>query len=265
VVTHPLSSRPTSDFLCVTNARWQEMQRESLENRSLNERLSLALLALGHGVRQNLQLLDAGFPASVPSRGGRQRADRTIALISRLSRKCDQAAAIAATVRADTKVISPVPIQAVLLDAYQQWHPEAERKGLQFKLSSPNVLVPTNAFWLDVIVSNLIGNAIEHTASGGVTVDLSGGNHQWVLTVLDSAAAAAPRVPTNSSGLEAYRSRKGNHGSGIGLKLVKRAAALLEHPLTISRSPSGCVIRLHIARGARPVALLPRRTVGDVV
>jgi signal transduction histidine kinase len=111
---------------------------------------------------------------------------------------------------------SPVAIRPILRDAYTGWCGEAKKKGLSFRAVSPDVVVSTHPFWIGVIASLLIGNAIEHTDTGGVSVDFSRHDGRWILTVQDSrpeVSASRPHV----RGAEV----------GYGLRLVKQAAALL--------------------------------------
>ena len=248
--TYPISTILTTDFLCVPTALWQQMQRETDERSALSDGLSLTLLALGHDLRQDLQLLQAAVKSTSGARPGE--------LIARLAKKCEQAAITATVMRANGKPTSKrlVAIQPLLQDAYQQWHPEAERKGLVLSLQTPNVEVLTNPFWLGVILSNLVGNAVQHTISGSVTVDLSAGNNQWVLTVRDSGPGLPARTSKNRHDVTVSRPRRAGTGLGIGLQLVKHAAALLGHSLTISSGSNGSTIRLHIPQGAPTVALL---------
>jgi signal transduction histidine kinase len=244
------------DFFCISNTRWEQAQRESVQTRSINQQLSLTLLALGHDLRQDLHLLKAwlSLPSEAPILGTCGGADHVSALIHRLTRKCEQAAALASMNTPCGKPASKtlVAIQPLLLDAYTQWHPEAESKGLKFKLRSPNVMVSTNAFWLGVIVSNLIGNAVQHTATGGVAVELSGGLNDWVLSVLDSGPGFVTPA-SEPQNLEVRSPWTRSTGLGIGLSLVKQAAALLGHTLTIESTPSGSIVRLHIPHGSEPV------------
>jgi signal transduction histidine kinase len=253
----------------VPNSIWQKVQRDADASGQLTDRLTLTLLALGHDLRQDLHLLQAYINAGQTPREGevRFKVERNKSLIARLSKKCEQAAVMATMIRADRKNAAKrsVAIQPILMDAFEQWNPEADRKGLAFKLKASDVVVKTNPFWMGVIVSNLIGNAIQHTSAGGVGVELSGSNDHWVLTIVDSGPGFPRRSSSSSEPTAALKSRRSSGGLGMGLQLVRQAAALLEHPLSISSSPAGSIVRLHITRGASTVGLLPAALPGEAL
>jgi signal transduction histidine kinase len=235
------------DCLHVPHTIWKQMQSESLHHKTLCERLSLIPLALGHDLRR-LHRLQASLCLASNTRrtGDSKRFESDHELISRLAKKCEQVAALSAvTATGATNVPNNlVAIRPILMDAYANWCGEATKKGLSFRAVSPDVMVSTNAFWIGVIASNLIGNAIQNTDTGGVSVDLSRRDGRWVLTVQDIGPGFTPDSIT-----ETQPPSPGARGAGLGygLNLVKQAATLLGHPLTIRSSSLGSIIKLQIS------------------
>lgn len=146
-----------------------------------------------------------------------------------LAQTSEPAAPFSAAATSESQMVSKsaVAIRPILMNAYAEWCDEARRKGLSFRAVSPDVMISTNAYWIGLIASRLIGDAIEHTHTGDVSLDFSRRDARWILTVQDSGVT---RSPVTSD----------------GLNLVKHAAALLGHLLTITSGCLGSIVKLQI-------------------
>lgn len=254
----PACTRTEVDFLCVSHQRWRAILHESDRIKASNEQLSLLLLALGHDLRQDVHLLQASLRAqeqtSLRSFGQK---DRTNSLIGQLKSTCERAVAMATLTGPAASLVKrgQVAIQPVLLEACKHWQAIAYSKGLLFRLRTPSLTVSTNAFWLRIIVSNLVGNAIQHTARGGVGVSVSGAHDQWELTVADSGCGLDSDPSRSSAGAGSRDSLEyRTSGLGFGLQIVRQATAMLGHTMSISSGPLGTIVRIVSTRD--DVALL---------
>jgi signal transduction histidine kinase/ActR/RegA family two-component response regulator len=117
----------------------------------------------------------------------------------------------------------------------------ARRKGIALRLRAPAFLVQSDAVLLEQIVRNLVGNAVRYTERGGVLVSARRRTGDRVLVqVWDSGVG----IPAASHALVFEEfvqldndARERMRGLGLGLSLVKRAAAMLQAPLALRSQP----------------------------
>jgi two-component system sensor histidine kinase ChiS len=116
---------------------------------------------------------------------------------------------------------------------------QAAEKGLSMTINMPeepgNVLFDKDA--LEKITANLVSNAIKYTpAGGGIGVDLSVDDNEWVLTVWDTGTGIAPEEQEHIFD-RFYRTEQhkkdGSKGTGIGLALVKELVQLMAGTITV--------------------------------
>ncbi|WNV85599.1 HAMP domain-containing sensor histidine kinase [Umezawaea sp. Da 62-37] len=103
---------------------------------------------------------------------------------------------------------------------------------------------------LDVVVANLVGNALQHGAAP-VTVELASSASEVVITVTDSGPGLPDEVLPHvfERFYKADSARARSEGSGLGLAIAWENAHLHGGSLTADNSPAG---------GARFVVRLPR-------
>lgn len=124
-----------------------------------------------------------------------------------------------------------------LLEAVANHEAEtARQKGLRLRIRATDATVWTDPVLLEQILRNLVGNAIRHTATGGVLVGVRRRRDTWVLQVWDSGPGIEPADQTRI--FEAFvqlanPARERSLGLGLGLAIVQRAATLLAHPLDL--------------------------------
>lgn len=120
-------------------------------------------------------------------------------------------------------------LAALARAAVVRWEREAERRGIDLGAeAATSITVRGNADQLDILLNNLIENALRYTPSGGV-VDVIAGENDGVATlrVTDSGPGIAPAERTRVfdrfyRGAEALRGLEA--GSGLGLAIVKSIA-----------------------------------------
>jgi signal transduction histidine kinase/CheY-like chemotaxis protein len=141
----------------------------------------------------------------------------------------------------------PVHLQAFALsDVFDQLKTElalvAAEKGLSLRVRPCNVLVWSDPVQLHRILLNLLSNALRYTSAGAVLLACrvkDGGRSAWI-EVWDSGIGIAPEHQ-EAIFKEFYQvgnvERDRSQGLGLGLNIVQRTAALLQHKLQIWSRP----------------------------
>jgi signal transduction histidine kinase len=120
---------------------------------------------------------------------------------------------------------------------FKRYMDEAESKGLKIKLNLPDspVLVRIDKKGFQLILSNLISNAIKYTFAGSVTVSL-GQNNEWAVLKVKDTGIGIPGNEITSLFKEFFRATNARKtqiiGTGVGLagvkELVTRFGGILE-------------------------------------
>lgn len=184
--------------------------------------------------------------------------------------------------RIDTGALQPsvgaFRIDAVLQRLAAEFAASAEHKGFRLSL----VLSPqcrrlnarSDALLFERIVRNLLANALQYTARGGVLLScrLRRGDH-WLVEVWDTGIGVAA-LDRERIFEEFYQvdnpERDRNAGLGLGLSIVRRLCDLLEHPLQMhSRPGHGTRFALQVPstteQPAAEASTVPGRSVSGLV
>ena len=119
----------------------------------------------------------------------------------------------------------PVDVIDLTLDALDAWEPRAEAQGLRIAHGlTGTLLASTSSEHLRLVIGNLVGNAVQHSAAHGtISVTLDG-------RTLSIANPLAAQLDISQLGRPFYRSDEarsdGDH-CGLGLALCRRLADLL--------------------------------------
>jgi CheY-like chemotaxis protein len=127
----------------------------------------------------------------------------------------------------------------------------ALEKGLSLRLVSSSAWVRSDPVLLERIVLNLVSNAVRYTKSGGIVVGCR--RHGAGLRI--DVADTGPGIPEDQRRKifsEFYRladtTKTNQAGLGLGLAIVERLCALLDHPIESASTPG---------RGARFSVTVP--------
>ena len=140
--------------------------------------------------------------------------------------------------------------------------PQANAKGLLYRTRETSTLVRSDPALVELVLRNLITNAIRYTDNGGVLVACRLRGNKAILEVWDTGIGIDPSEHRNifreflQLGNPERDHRK---GLGLGLAITEGLARKLKHPLSVgSRPGQGSVFRLTlpVARSAELAAPL---------
>ncbi|MDD5056357.1 MAG: ATP-binding protein [Sideroxydans sp.] len=148
-------------------------------------------------------------------------------------------------------------MQPLLNKIEREFEQQADAKGLAYRSRETALVVHSDPALIEIILRNLVSNAIRYTAHGGVLVTCRKHGGQAVLEVRDTGIGIA-----QSQQREVFREfhqlgnpeRDRRKGLGLGLAIVNGLARRLDHKLALLSAPQrGSVFRLSL-----PIAsLLP--------
>ncbi len=166
-------------------------------------------------------------------------------------------------------VKKPVNTGILLLRVLDEFAPVAAEKRIALRQRGPECWIQTDETMLYRILINLVSNAIRHTESGTVLLACRRGTSHARIEVWDTGCGIPPdaheAVFEELVQLE-NPERDAAKGLGLGLAIVRRTAALLEHPLALcSRVGRGSrfSVIVPLATSAHAVAETPARDGND--
>jgi signal transduction histidine kinase len=147
--------------------------------------------------------------------------------------------------------ISTVDLGTMLCQLGDELGPIGAAKGLDFRIVQTEAKVSSDATYLRRILQNLLSNAIRYTASGKVLIGVRHLPNSVRVEVWDTG----PGIPEE----EQFRifgefqrinaTASATDGMGLGLAIVERACALLQHPLELkSRVGAGTLFSVELPR-----------------
>jgi signal transduction histidine kinase len=151
--------------------------------------------------------------------------------------------------------LRPDDLRAVVENAVQQSEPVAARKGVELLVHLPDEAVrqPHDPPRIGQVLSNLIGNSIKFTASGGrIDVDLEATDQGAAISVTDTGEG----IPPDELPHVFERFWRGSHnpqqrgvGSGLGLSIVKSIVDMHEGTVSIQSALGvGTRVRIELPR-----------------
>ena len=151
-----------------------------------------------------------------------------------------------------------IPLREFLHDLASSLQMDATHKGLDFRVRACAGNIKSDPQLLERILRNLISNALRYTEHGGILLSARRHGDKVVLQVRDTGegicAVDLPRIFD-----EFYQvhnpSRDRSQGLGLGLSIVRRLAALLDHPLSVQSQPGrGTMFNLIVQFCEKPAA-----------
>jgi signal transduction histidine kinase len=159
-----------------------------------------------------------------------------------------------------TPAIAEFPISELLRRIGSTFAAVAQEKGLTLRLVSSSAWVRSDPVLLERIVLNLVSNAVRYTTCGGIVVGCRHRGSVLRIEVADSGTGI-PEDQRRKIFSEFYRladAKKANQaGLGLGLAIVERLCALLDHPIDLASTP-GKGSRFFITVPTAPAAALPK-------
>lgn len=155
-------------------------------------------------------------------------------------------------------VIEPLSLALMLEIIHGEFMPQAEMRGLRFRVVPTTAVVYSDAQLLERILRNLVANALKYTVSGKILLGCRRCGDHLRIDVWDTG----PGIPENSQQaiFEEFRqlgnpSRDQRRGVGLGLAIVARLAGRLGHEIALRSWPDrGSVFSVTV-----PLAVRNRR------
>lgn len=136
--------------------------------------------------------------------------------------------------------ISDFPIASILDRIETTFAVPALEKGLHFRMIPSRLWVRSDPILLERILLNLVSNAVRYTSAGGIVVGCRRAGGRLRIEVWDSGIGI-PQDQQRDIFNEFYQietpGRRQRDGLGLGLAIVDRLCALLNHPINISSTP----------------------------
>lgn len=144
--------------------------------------------------------------------------------------------------------LQPFHLQPLLNKIENELAPQADAKTIVYRSRETHVAVQSDPILLELILRNLVSNAIRYTERGGVLVACRQRSSQAVIEIWDTGIGIAPEYQQ-----EVFREfhqlgnpeRDRHKGLGLGLAIADGLARTLGHRLSLaSTPPRGSVFRL---------------------
>jgi two-component system, sensor histidine kinase len=144
------------------------------------------------------------------------------------------------------------PLAPLFARLEREFAPLAAARGLSLGIVRSGVWVDSDPVLLERVLANFVSNAVRHTARGGAVLGARRRGAHIAIEVRDTGAGI-PAAERERIFEAFYQIRPATHGAGqgmgLGLAIIRRLAALLEHPIEVD-SMRG--------RGSRFAIVVPR-------
>ena len=154
--------------------------------------------------------------------------------------------------------LRPFRLQPMLNKVENELAPQADMKGIVYRTRETNLEVRSDPALVELILRNLVSNAIRYTWHGGLLVACRKHGSQVLLEVWDTGIGIAPEYQEDifREFFQLDNPERGRiKGLGLGLAIVKGLARTLGHELSLASTPQrGSVFRLAlpVATGSLP-------------
>jgi len=140
-----------------------------------------------------------------------------------------------------TPRVARVAVTPLLAKVAQELRPQAASKGLDLRVVESRLAVRSDAALLERVVRNLVANAIRYTERGGILIGARPRGHDVAIDVVDTGigipAPLQARIFEEFYQVRATRSSDAHGGLGLGLAIVRRVSALLQHRVEVVSVP----------------------------
>jgi two-component system CheB/CheR fusion protein len=149
-----------------------------------------------------------------------------------------------------------LPLQMILARLRSEFQPLARGKVLAFTVVQSSATIHTDPRLFERMLQNLVSNAIKYTKTGKVLIGARRREGALRIEVWDTGAGI-PQDQLDAIFEEYHRvdTLEGAHGTGLGLAVVKRLSAVLEHPVAVRSVPGrGSVFAVEVPLAPRAAA-----------
>ncbi len=135
--------------------------------------------------------------------------------------------------------IGPMPLAPLMKSIDQEFQPLARERGLALTVMPTALWVESDPAYLRRILQNLVVNALRYTGAGRVLVGVRRKGARLSLEVCDTGPGIPPerRADIFREFVRLDTSVDAPQGMGLGLAIVERSCALLDHPLGLDSEP----------------------------
>jgi signal transduction histidine kinase/CheY-like chemotaxis protein len=244
------------DLIAELQAQKSAADRARATAEAANRGKTQFLAAASHDLRQPLHAMGL-FAAALSARAHDVQARNLIGSINASVEALERLfSALMDISKLDAGAVAPrrtaFPLSPMLDRLQREFGPPAAAKGLRLTAMPTRAWVDSDPVLLERILANLVSNAVRYTARGGVVIGARLRSERVLLEVWDSgvgiAAAERERIFEEFYQIGNPGSR-GGKGMGLGLAIIRRLAALLEHPIHIASEPGkGSRFSVEVAR-----------------
>ena len=139
-----------------------------------------------------------------------------------------------------TANIAELPVSRVLNRIAATFTQAAGDKGLRLRMVPSSAWIRSDAILLEQILLNLVSNALRYTPAGGIVVGCRRLGGVLRIDVCDTGIGIA-EDQQRSIFSEFYQvaaaARSSKVGLGLGLAIVERLCAVLDHPIAVASTP----------------------------
>lgn len=226
-----------------------DLQEETDRAQRADRAKTRFLAAASHDLRQPIHALSLlistlgilGQRGNVASSDARDLAGKAKSVVNDLSGLLNELLDISKLDAGIVTVVNErVALSALFHDLHAEFALEAEQRGLQWHVVESDLYVDSDPMMLKRILNNLLSNAFRYTKEGRILLGCRRRGDTVEIQVLDTG----PGIPADQQSkiFEEFAqlqnpARDRSQGLGLGLAIVRRAAALLGHPLKLVSVP----------------------------
>lgn len=205
-----------------------------------NENKSRFLAAASHDLRQPLHAIGL-FCSTLTSKLSSSDTLDTVASIQRAVLSLDSyLSSLLDISKLDAGVIQPsihcFELSEIVEKVSVEIAAQAKEKGLRCDVELEPCVVASDATFMEIILRNLMSNAVRYTSSGGISVYLYSRDDQALITVSDTGIGIAPQHHKDifkEFWQLANPERDNSKGLGLGLAMVDRLCKYLKIGLKV--------------------------------
>ncbi|MCF3935176.1 response regulator [Acuticoccus sp. M5D2P5] len=238
--------------------RAEELKAAKQAEKAAARAKSQGLAAISHDLRQPLQslnILSSMLSKCVTDERGSELLSQVDRTLSTMSSMLDVLTDIRRINSGEiTPKISDAPVNVILKRLRDEFTYVAAARGLCLRVLPSNAIVTTDPQLLEAILRNLLANAIKYTPKGKVLIGCRRRESGLEIQVLDTGIGiSASELPTIFDEFEQVASgEESGMGFGLGLAIVRKLAAILNHTLDVSsESGLGSVFSVTVPFSAR--------------